>query len=297
MSTRHMSTNALRVLVASLVVAAIAAVAAVTASAATGGNSPAGGDADAHSGDPIAYAPVAGSEGGSAPTRADAKLLSADVSREALGARLAKALGGTGGIEAVTFTSDDKKSALSVRMSENDDSVTHNWYAELAVGVAAQLSATTQTSLDQVIASATAIGPDADGVARSTDLGVGAVALNQVFNSPSDDVLTSRVDEVAQQFGLKVDSAQVLHPLESALSATFVVPHHAKINWTADQLTTALVGATPDVEGVLWQLDDVDGTPLIQASAAYRTGAGSLWFAPGQDTRFGAVHGTFAGAN
>jgi len=276
-----MSRNARRILAASVAAVALVAAAAVTASAVTGGNSPARADADAHAGHPIAYAPVVGSEGESASTQADAKLLSADMAPEALGARVAKALGGTGAIKAVTFTSADKKSAISVRMSENDDSVPHNWYAELAVGAAAQLSATTQASLDQVISSATAIGPNAHGVTRSTDLGVGAVALNQVFNSPSDDVLTSRVDEVAQQFDLKVGSAQILHPLESALSATFVVPDNAKINWTADQLTTALVGATPDVEGVLWQLDDVDGTPLIQASAAYRTGAGSLWFAPG----------------
>lgn len=53
----------------------------------------------------------------------------------------------------------------------------------------------------------------------------------------------------------------------------------------------ALVGATPDVEGVLIQLDNPAGKPLLISGVAYRTGEGGLWFAPGQDERFGALHG------
>jgi len=51
------------------------------------------------------------------------------------------------------------------------------------------------------------------------------------------------------------------------------------------------VGKSPVVEGLLIELDDSHGQPLLQSGVAYRTGEGGLWFAPGQDARFGAVHG------
>jgi hypothetical protein len=56
-----------------------------------------------------------------------------------------------------------------------------------------------------------------------------------------------------------------------------------------------LVGKSPDVEGILIELYDPDGQPLLQSGVAYRTGSGGLWFAPGQDERFGAIHGGMPG--
>jgi hypothetical protein len=221
--------------------------------------------------------------------------LSADLSPSALGKRITAALGAASGVKAVTLTPDGRKSTISVQVARYDDSLVQRWYAELAVGAAAQLSMTTQTSLNQLISHEMVTGPDADGVMRTTDLGVGAAAFNQAFNSPSDDVLTKRVGEVARRFGLKVESVQVLHPLESALNVAFTVPDAAKMHWTIDDLRTALVGTTPDVEGALIQLNAEDGTSLLQAGGTYRTATGSLSFAPGQDTRFGAIHGMFVG--
>jgi hypothetical protein len=292
MSTEHLTRNTRRLVLGGVAGAVLIVAAAVTADAVTGSSTPSPVTNDAHADAPAAYAAVVGKDA-EASTKAGTPL-SADLSPSALGRRVTAALGTASGVKAVTVSSAGQKSAISVQMSRNEDSVPQGWYAELAVGAAAQLSATTQTSLDQLIASATAVGPNADGVTTSTDLGVGGVALEQAFDSPSDDVLRSRVDDVAREFGLEVDSVQVLHPLESALSVTLVVPDDLEIDWTIDQLRTALVGATPDVEGVLVQLTAEDGTPLLQAGAAYRTGTGSLWFAPGQDARFGALHGTFA---
>jgi hypothetical protein len=68
-------------------------------------------------------------------------------------------------------------------------------------------------------------------------------------------------------------------------------PEGATIDWTIDELRTDLVGESPDVEGVFIELGDSHGQPLLQSGVAYRTGEGGLWFAPGQDARFGAVHG------
>lgn len=70
-----------------------------------------------------------------------------------------------------------------------------------------------------------------------------------------------------------------------------VVPDGAGTDWTIDRLQTELVGESPDVEGVFLELDDSQGQPLLQSGVAYRTGEGGLWFGPGQDARFGAVHG------
>jgi len=178
-----------------------------------------------------------------------------------------------------------------VALAKNNDDVPDVWVADLAVGALGERMRTNQAVISDEIASATAVGPGSSGAQVTSNLGLGAVSLGQVFDSPSDAVLTSQVNTVAQQFGLKVSSLSILHPLESALQVTFVVPDSATIDWTLDQLRTALVGASPDVEGVLIELDNSAGQPLLLAGVAYRTGEGGLWFAPGQDVRFGAVHG------
>jgi hypothetical protein len=178
-----------------------------------------------------------------------------------------------------------------VTLAENNDDVPDVWLAGLAVGALGELMRTNQAVINQEIASATAVGPGSSGTQVTSDVSPGAVALGQVFNSPSDAVLTSHVNTVAQQFGLKVASLSILHPLESALRVTFIVPDSATINWTIDQLRTALVGASPDVEGILIELDNPAGQPLLIEGSSYRTGEGGLWFAPGQDSRFGAIHG------
>jgi hypothetical protein len=180
---------------------------------------------------------------------------------------------------------------VTVALTENNDSVPDVWLAGLAVGALAERMRTNQAVISDEIASATAVGPGSSGAPVTSNVGPGAVSLGQVFGSPSDAVLTSRVNTVAQQFGLKVASLSILHPLESALRVTFIVPDSATIDWTLDQLRTALVGASPDVEGVLTELDNSAGQPLLVAGATYRTGEGGLWFAPGQDDRFGAIHG------
>jgi hypothetical protein len=117
------------------------------------------------------------------------------------------------------------------------------------------------------------------------------VRLGQLFGPPSDSTLAARIADVAWSHGLIVADLQILHPLESAVDVTFVVPDGATIDWTIDELRTALVGKSPDVEGVLIELDDSRGQPLLQSGAAYRTGEGGIWFAPGQDGRFGVTHG------
>lgn len=287
MSTKRMARSTRRIVVVGGVTIVAIGAATMAASAVAGSHdSPPVVDAKAHAGSPVAYGRI--SNGQNAGT-------SAPSTPPGIEKKVAEGLSAPGLVKAIAIAPGLGKSAVSVLLQKNDDTVPANWNAELAVGAAAQLSVTNQTALDQVLSSAVAVGPDTKGADATVDLGVGGVAMNQVFDSPSDDDLTSHVDEVAERYGLTVSSVEVLHPLESALAVTFVVPPDAKSDWTIDDLRTALVGAVPDVEGVLIQLNSPDGSTLVQASSSYRTGSGGLWFAPGQDSRFGAVHGGLPG--
>jgi hypothetical protein len=203
-------------------------------------------------------------------------------------------LAGIGGdtlVRDATVQSGEDGCTITVDLSQNDEEVSEVWIADLVTGAIAELMRTDETTTSTEVANAVATGPDHAGEELSTNLGIGAVRLGQVFNSPSDSVLISHVQDVAKQFGLTVSEMQVLHPLESALIVTLVVPDTSQVDWTVDQLRSAIVGDSPDVEGILLELDDSQGNPLLRSGVAYRTGEGGLWFAPGQDATFGAVHG------
>lgn len=235
-----------------------------------------------HTGDPVTYA-----GGQSTPM---APLSTNGATSDATG-QVMKGLSSQPQLAAITTKSTPSGLQVAVTLTRNDDGVPDVWLADLAVGALAERSRTDQAVASDLVSSAIAIGPGKAGNTVTTSLGIGAVRLGQVFGSPSDSALTAHVADVAQGHGLTVADLQILHPLESAMSVKFVVPDGAKIDWTIDALRTELVGAVPDVEGLLIELDDAHGRPLLQSGAAYRTGEGGLWFAPGQDARFGAVHG------
>lgn len=261
-------------LVAVIVTAGVAVAAVMAGSRAMSNND--------HTGDPVIYA-----GGQSTPLTS----LSANAVESDAAARVMKDLSGEPQLAGVTTESTPSGLQVVVTLTRNDDGVPDVWLADLAAGAVAERSHSDQAVANDLVSSATAVGPGKGGEPVTTYLGVGAVRLGQVFGSPSDSALTAQVANVAKTHGLTVAELQILHPLESALSVKFVVPDGATIDWTIDQLRTALVGGSPDVEGVFIELDDSHGQPLLQSGVAYRTGEGGLWFAPGQDARFGAVHG------
>lgn len=253
---------------------------APTGSTATPGKDPTPSPAmssDDHTGDPMTYAGRIGTPGPSLESNVAA-------------AQVMKNLSGEPQLAGVTTTSMPTGLEVTVSLTRNDDRVPDVWLAGLAVGAVAELMHADQADTSELMSSATAVGPGERGDPITSDLGVGAVRLGQVFDSPSDSTLTAHVADVARRYGLEVADLQILHPLEIALRVTFVVPNDATIDWTMYELVNDLVGQPPDVEGVLIELDDPDGQPLLLEGAAYRTGVGGLWFAPGQDGRFGAVH-------
>lgn len=202
-----------------------------------------------------------------------------------------KGMGDSALIEGATVDPGPTGAEISVQLKQNDDEVPQDWAAAMVAGAITELLRTDETVVGEVTASATATGPDYDGNPSSTELGVGAVRLGQVFNSPSDAELNAHLEDVAKEFGLSISGVEIFHPIESALSVTFVVPDDAKVAWTIDQLRTAIVGESPDVEGIFIELDSPEGQALLKSGAAYRIGDGDVWFASGQDDRFGAMHG------
>jgi hypothetical protein len=256
------------------VAAGVAVVAALAGCLATFNND--------HGGDPVTYA-------GGQSTQLSS--LSADASESNVAARVMTDLSGEPQLVGLTTKVTPSGLEVVVTLARNDDGVPDVWLADLAVGAVAERAHSKEAVANDIISTAIAIGPDKGGNPITTSLGIGAVGLGQVFGSPSDSALTAHVADVAESHGLAVADLRILHPLESALSVTFVVPDGASIDWTLDDLRTDLVGAPPEVEGVFIELRDSHGQPLLQSGVAYRTGEGGLWFAPGQDSRFGAVHG------
>ena len=266
--------------------AAVAALLATggVAAAVAGGSSPEDqlGITNAHSGKPVTYADTVTKPADSQAPDAATRIQTADAATQVV-----NGLGALHRVQKITAAGSD----VSVALDQNDDDVPSVWAAGLAVGAFAERTHTSQVTANEAVTKATAVGPNKNGVTTTTALGVGAVSLGQRFGSPSDATLSQRVNDVADQFGLKVAAVEVLHPLESALKVTFVIPTADAPGWTVDKLRTALVGDSPIVEGVLIEIDAANGDPLLRSGVAYRTGEGGLWFAPGQDERFGALHG------
>jgi hypothetical protein len=134
-------------------------------------------------------------------------------------------------------------------------------------------------------------GAVADRMRDDEEVTADVIDGGQVFHSPSDDDLEARVEAAARKFGLQLLSVEVMHPLESAISVKFALPEDGELTWTIDDLRDAVAGSPSSVEGVFIEIDSPSGKSLIRTSSSYRTGEGGLSFAPGQDDRFGALHG------
>jgi hypothetical protein len=179
---------------------------------------------------------------------------------------------------------------VRVRLDSNaGDGVKEVWLGELVDAAVAELMRTDETTLGQVLGGEI-VDRTANGHVVATPLGSGYSRVGQRFHSPSDADLHERVDAVAKKYGLDATAVQVLHPLDSALAVTFTVPD-GNVSWNIDQLRNDLSGSPGDLEGLFVQLDSPSGQPLLRGGSANRFKGGGLWFAPGQDERFGAIHG------
>lgn len=263
-------------------IAAVIATAGIAVAAAVLGPPPA--SREDHTGDPVTYAGDLATA--RAPIASDGTSMDGDTAAEQVRNGLSDSQ-----VAGVTTKSTPTGLEVTISLTHNDDRVRDVWLSDLALGAVAELMRSDQAVASDLISSAIAVGPGDNGDSVTTYLGVGAVRLGQVFGSPSDSSIEATAADVANRYGLEIADLVIRHPLESALEITLVVPKEATVDWTIDELRADLVGKSPTVEGILIELVDVDGQPLLQSGAAYRTGSGGLWFAPGQDERFGAVHG------
>ena len=262
-------------------IAAVIATAGIAVAAVVMGPPPA--SRDGHTGDPVTYA--GGLATARAPIASDGTSMDGDAAAEQVRNGLSDSQ-----IARLTIKSTPEGLEVAVSLTHNDDRVRDVWLSDLALGAVAELMRSDQSVANDLISRATAVGPGEDGAPVTTYLGIGAVRLGQIFGSPSDSSIAATAAEVANRYGLEVVDLVILHPLESAMKVTLLVPDDALVDWTIDELRADLVGKSPNVEGILIELEDPDGQLLLQSGVAYRTGSGGLWFAAGQDERFGAVH-------
>ena len=180
---------------------------------------------------------------------------------------------------------------LRVRLSSNTDHrVTEVWLGRLIEGAVGELVRTDDQETLADVLGAEVVTPTPSGRRVTTPLGMGYSPLGRSFHSPSDVDLRQRAADVADKYGVTVDTVEVFHPLDSALAVTFTGPRGA-VSWTLYQLTNDLLGSPVDVEGLSIQLDSPSGRPLVRVANGERARGGGGWSAPGQAARFGLETG------
>jgi len=98
------------------------------------------------------------------------------------------------------------------------------------------------------------------------------------------------VSRAVEGFGLEVTSVEVVRALDPAVSVIARLPDGVDVDWTLEDVVSAINGTPRAYEGVALEIDDADGVPLIAFSRVDRSVSGGAWFAPGQDEVFGFLH-------
>lgn len=174
-------------------------------------------------------------------------------------------------------------------------SVALTWKASLVQGAMADLMRTHEIATNHVLGGSRVFVRNSEGQVRELDGGGGFVAAGQVFAAQQDGrdetTIATSVSTAVGRFGLVPKSIEVLRPFGPAVSVVATLPADVPVDWTIDDLRAAITDTPIAYEGVSITILDVNGRPLLVSGVAYRTGLGGLWFAEGQDTRFGALHG------
>jgi hypothetical protein len=262
------------------IVVALAALGAVAA--ATAGNP------DTPHGKPGRYANSVTATGQNLPPdHAAALALAGFATRQVTAASYEASTNGRGELR-VTESTD--------RAPVDGDVVVLTWNAAMIQGATAERMRSDETTLADVLGDARIMLDLPDGKQMHLDPAtMGSIAAGQRFGAvgdqPGDKQLTADAQAVLARFGLTASCIEIRHPLGAALVVQASIADDASIDWTIDGLRSALEGPDHNYEGLLISLTSPDGAPRLVAAAAYRTGLGGLWFADGQDARFGAVHG------
>ena len=186
-----------------------------------------------------------------------------------------------------------------VKGDENGQAIPLAWEADLAQGALADMLAGSAKRLDDVIAGSSIQLDTGDGsMPVQIDGGAGAVAAGQIFGSQvaglADDQIEADVTGTLKRFGLEANTIKVLHPLGPAVYIVATVTDISMLESKFEALRAAIDGDPIRYEGVYIQINDPLGSPMVRASTSYRSGAGRVWFAHGQDSVLGIGHGLAA---
>jgi hypothetical protein len=176
------------------------------------------------------------------------------------------------------------------------DLIVLTWNAAMIQGATAERMRSDEATLADVLGDASITLTLPNGQQMQLDpANMGSIAAGQQFGAagdqPGDEELAADAKAVLTRFGLTASRVEIRHPLGAALVVDASIADDAPIDWTIDGLRSALEGPAHNYEGLLISLTSPDGAPRLVSGVAYRTGLGGLWFAEGQDARFGAVHG------
>lgn len=163
-----------------------------------------------------------------------------------------------------------------------------DWLTELCAGAVSALMRTDESHMSQVVDRVYSYVNLPNGRTRFVGGGTGTGDWIKDYPDLDDADVVAHVDQVLGQFGLVRTTVEVLRPLDSAVVITARLDERSMhVDWTFDELLTALEGDPIAYEGTLLEIDSYEGTPLIVSGVARRVGSGGGWFADGMDDVFG----------
>ncbi len=152
------------------------------------------------------------------------------------------------------------------------------WEADLVQGVVAEAFAA--RGMGHVIGS-NITGDLPSGQTVALQGGMGDVAAGQRFLSSSDAAIQQHVEAVLAQANLTPVSITVMHVGQPAPAVIVQTNDPSAAAAAATPTIRALFGARPPLyEGYFFEIEDAAGTPILAASASFRTGAGREWVDP-----------------
>jgi hypothetical protein len=170
------------------------------------------------------------------------------------------------------------------------DAIRAQWETELIEGsVADALAGTATPVVSSVIDAKLANGE----VHQNIGSGMGDVVPNQAFSSASDSEINADLRKKLAMAELTVDSIDILHATEPAPAVVVSTQDPRAAAGAANDIKLSLFGQNPPrYEGFYFEIRGVDGSPVLITSAAFRSGAGRLWFSPSVADVLSLNHGS-----
>lgn len=164
------------------------------------------------------------------------------------------------------------------------------WQADLVEGVIAEAFAA--SGMPQVTGSAIT-GELPNGKAIDLGGGMGDILPGQSYSSDDDGTIGQRLTSLLPQWNLNLVSVDVLHVGQPAPAITVSTSSPNATAAAAAAIINKLFWAQGNAiyEGYFFQVNNMNGDPLLVQSAAFRTGAGDEWVDPSLGDSSSLAHG------